>query len=93
MRPATQLLAGWARGSWDLLLTEGKPGNTQLPVRVRRHVKCILSRFSLVPLCDTVDCSWPGSSVHGILQARILEWVAMPFSRGCSQPRNRTYVS
>ena len=35
----------------------------------------------------------PGSSVHGILQARILEWVAIPFSRGSSQPRDRTWVS
>ena len=35
-------------------------------------------------LCDPVDCSPPGSSVHGILQARILEWVAVPFSRGSS---------
>ena len=33
-------------------------------------------------LCDPMDYSWPGSSVHGILQARILEWVAIPFSRG-----------
>ena len=38
-------------------------------------------------LCDPVDCSLPGSSVHGILQARILEWVAISFSRGSSQPR------
>ena len=37
-------------------------------------------------LCNPVDCSPPGSSVHGILQARILEWVAMPLSRGCSNP-------
>ena len=35
-------------------------------------------------LCDPMDCSPPGSSVHGILQARILEWVAMPSSRGSS---------
>ena len=35
----------------------------------------------------------PGSSVHGILQARLLEWVAMPSSRGCFQPRNQTRVS
>ena len=41
-------------------------------------------------LCDVMDCSLPGSSVYGILQARILEWVAMPFSRGSSQPRYRT---
>ena len=36
--------------------------------------------------CDTVDCSLPGSSVHGILQARRLEWVAISFSRGSSYP-------
>ena len=40
-----------------------------------------------------MDCSLPGSSVHGILQTRMLEWVAMPSSRGSSQPRDRTYVS
>ena len=37
--------------------------------------------------CDPMDCSPPGSSVHGILQARILEWVAFPFSKGSSLPR------
>ena len=44
-------------------------------------------------LCDPMDCSPPGSSVHGILQAWILEWVACPFSRGSSQPRDWTRVS
>ena len=44
-------------------------------------------------LCDPIDCSLPGSSVHGILQARILQWVAMPSSRGFSRPRDRTHVS
>ena len=44
----------------------------------------VLSCFSHVQLCDPMDCSPPGSSVHGILLARILEWVAMPFSRGSS---------
>ena len=44
-------------------------------------------------VCDPMDHSLPGSSVHGILQARILEWVAMPFSRGSSQPRDWTRVS
>ena len=39
-------------------------------------------------LCDPVDCSLPGSSVHGILQARVLEWVAISFSRGSSLPRD-----
>ena len=44
-------------------------------------------------LRDLMDCSPPGPSVHGILQARILEWGAISFSRGCSQPRDRTRVS
>ena len=52
------------------------------------------SSLNLCPtLCDPVDCSLPGSSIHGILQARILEWVAIPFSRGSSQLRDRTHVS
>ena len=41
-------------------------------------------------LCDSMYCSPPGSSVHGILQARILEWIVISFSRGSSQPRNQT---
>ena len=44
-------------------------------------------------LCNLMDGSLPGSSVHGILQARILEWVAIPFSRGSSQPKDQTQVS
>ena len=43
-------------------------------------------------LCDPMDCSPPGSSVHGIFQARILEWVAISFSRGSSWPRNWTHL-
>ena len=43
-------------------------------------------------LCDPVDCSPPDSSVHGILQTRLLEWVTIPFSRGSSQPRDQTQV-
>ena len=44
-------------------------------------------------LCDPMDYSPPGSSVHGIFQARILEWVAISFSREYSRPRDRTRVS
>ena len=44
-------------------------------------------------LCDPMDCSLPGSSVHGIFQARVLEWGAISFSRGSSQPRDRTQFS
>ena len=48
---------------------------------------------SCLPLCDLMDCSPPDSSVHGILQARILKCVAMPSSRGSSQPRDGTRIS
>ena len=48
----------------------------------------VVSTQSCPALCKPRDCSPPGSSVHGILQARILEWVATPFSRGSSKPRD-----
>ena len=57
-----------------------------------------MDRFSSVAqscptLCDPMDCSPPGSLVHGIFQAWILEWVAISFSRGSSRPRDQTWVS
>ena len=55
------------------------------------HAKLLLQ--SCPTLCGPMDCSLPGSSIHGILQARILEWVAMPSSRGSSWPRDQTWVS
>ena len=55
---------------------------------------CMLSYFSHVKLfCNPMDCSPPGSSVHRILEARILEWVAMPSSRESFPPRDQTQVS
>ena len=54
---------------------------------------CVLVVQSCPTLCDPMDYSWPGSSVFGNLQARILEWVAMPSSRGSSTPRDWTQVS
>jgi len=53
----------------------------------------ILVALSRPTLCDPMDCSPPGFYVYGILQARILEWVAIPFSRGSYWPRDRTQVS
>ena len=50
------------------------------------------AQSSLAP-CDPLDCSLPGSSVHGILQARTLEQVAISYSRGSSRPRDRTHIS
>ena len=60
---------------------------------VSLSLKESVSHSVVSTLCDPMDCSPPGSSVHGILQARILEWVAISFSRGSSQPRDRTQVS
>ena len=54
---------------------------------------CCSVAKSCPTLCDPMDCSPPGSPVHGIILARILEWVAISFSRGSSWPRDRTRVS
>ena len=54
---------------------------------------CVLVAQSCPTLWDPMDCNPPGSSLHGILQARILEWVAIPFSRGPSWPRDGIQVS
>ena len=56
------------------------------------RIRCLVLQLYLT-LCDPMDWGPPVSSVHGVLQARILEWVAISFSRGSSQPRDRTRVS
>ena len=69
-----------------------EPGPISLNVCVCVCV-CVLAAQSCLTLCYTMDCSLPDSTVHGILQARILEWVAIPFSRESFQPRDQTCVS
>ena len=68
-------------------------GNSALLCGVK--VSCMSAKLiqSRLTFCDPIDCSLSGSSVRGILQARILEWVAMPSSRGASQPRDQTHIS
>ena len=56
------------------------------------HLHSCLVAQSSPTLCDPMDCSPPDSSDHGILQTRILEWVAVPSSRGSSQPRDWTWI-
>ena len=81
---------GWA--CWAALCGVAQ-GRTRLSDSAAA-AECWVLAMRLCPtLCHPRDCSPPGSSVHGILQARILEWVVIPFSRGSSQPRNRTQVS
>ena len=63
-------------------------------VETSSHEKVkVLITQSYPILCNPMDCSPPGSSVHGILQARILERIAIPFSRGSFQPRDQTQIS
>ena len=53
----------------------------------------VLTAWSCLTLCDPVDCSPPGFSLYEVLQLRILEWVAISFSRESSQPKDQTWVS
>ena len=61
-------------------------------VNNKAYEKKLKVSHSVVSLCNPMDCSPPGSSVHGLSQARILEGVAIPFSRGFSRPRVQTPV-
>ena len=73
----------------DTLISAKLFSSTPSPKQAIVH----LVAHSCSTLWDPMDCSPPGSSVHGILQARILEWGANPFSRGSSPPRDQTWVS
>ena len=75
---------------WGLILISRLKNSQVKYVCACMHVK---SLQSCVTLCDSMDCSPPGSSVHGVFQVRILEWVVIPFSRGSSRPRDQAHVS
>ena len=66
--------------------------SAKLSINSKRRGICVCAQLCL-PLCSPKDCSPPGSSVHGISQARILEQVTISFSRGSSQPTDGTHVS
>ena len=68
-------------------------GHNFISTKLREWIVCVLVAQSCPTLCDPMDCSPRGSSVHGIFQARILEWVAISFSRGSCWPRDWTWVS
>ena len=77
----------WGPESWlSPPLFDGEDGK-------HRAVRYCDVAQSCPTLCDPMDCSPPGSSTHGIFQARVLEWVAIAFSRGSSQPRDQTQLS
>ena len=70
--------------------SEGTVNPERKPSASAKYVK---ANVFAAQSCPTWTVAPPGSSVHGILQARMLEWVAIPFSRGSSQPRDRIKVS
>ena len=96
-----QLLAGLALCVFLLVSSGGHklyylgwlPGVGNCLVTGYSHVWVSEVAQSCLTLCNPRDCSLPGSSVHGIFQTRILEWVAISSSRGSSRPRDQTWVS
>ena len=91
-------LSDWTElnwGSWSLTQTLRKMRNWSV-YKVAPSLEgcelCLVAQ-SCPTLCDPMDSNLPGSAVHGILQAKIVEWVAISFSRGFSQPRDQTQVS
>ena len=84
----------WEKGAWGCLSTCGFQVHVSRSWARLNENACLplVAVESVAQLCPTLrdpgDCSPPGSSIHGILRARILEWVAMPFSRGSFQPRD-----
>ena len=86
----------WKITNLELEILTGLPGCNKATVIHVQYIWChicVHAVCSVCVICDPVDCSPKGSSVHGILQARTLEWVAMFSSMGPSWPRDRTRVS
>ena len=84
-------------GSKESACNAGDQGSTpgsgrSLEKEMVTHSSCLVAKLCL-DLCSPKDCSPPGSSVHEIFQARILEWVAISFSRRSSKPRDQTHIS
>ena len=104
----SQLPSGFRMATVSAHVGDGKKGGREIPFLLIRLESCwitapfIQTSFNLSEvlvtqqcstLCKSMDCNSPGSSVDGILQPRILEWLAMPSFRGSSQLKDRTLVS
>ena len=88
-------VALWHQSTYIESLTHSETvGARATPTLTYRKKRCCCSvAESCLTLCRPMGCSLSGTSVHAILQARILEWGAMPFSRGSSPPRDQTCIS
>ena len=88
--PVTKTLCSQSRDPWlRSLIREIDPACCSYDLAM---LLCFIAQ-SCLTLCDPMDCSSPGSSAHGILQARVWEWVAISFSRGSSRHRDWTWIS
>ena len=85
-------LAGYSPWDWKELDTTWQLNNNNKYILIILTILTVVAKPCPI-LCDPMDCNLPDSSVHGIFQARVLEWIAISFSRGSSQPRDRTRVS
>ena len=83
----------WVMEHTYLLIHECFPTSTSPTLTFCMTMCCAKSLQLGLTLCDPVDCRPPSSFVPGISQARILEWIAIPFSTGTSGPRDRTFIS
>ena len=77
----------------QIILHSPSPIESKSPFYMIFNTNDVKLLQSCPTLCESMDCSLPGTSVHEILEARKLEWVAMPFSRGSSQSRDWTHIS
>ena len=81
---------GWRKSFWEV---PGGPNIEPVDSKTGLPQLLLFVTQSCPAVCDSLNCNPPGSSVHGILQARILEWVAIPFSRGSFWPRDWTHIT
>ena len=88
----TPAFSTWLGGLWRYKLCIPSPQKANAQYILGTFCFCLVAKLCPT-LCNSMDYSPPGSAVHGISQARILEWFAIPFSRGSSQPNDRTHIS
>ena len=86
------LLGSFKLNQSDKLISVKKKKINLSSIKRKMKSESEVALLCLTP-CDPGEGSLPGSAIHGIFQARILEWAAISFSRGSSQPRDRTWVS
>ena len=86
------LLSGWLLGSLLFYRMQIMSEKTEVSMLLLSLLSLSLVTQSCPGLCNSMDCSLLGSSIHGISQARILEWVAISFSRQSSQPRDWSHI-